>query len=103
MMIRVGSAATGTNTELTATATGGLRDGATVRKPAGEIAACLPGKPKSTAAEPTFIRGGHTTTTRTTQGGSSFGARSLRFTLASTLFAKASAAPNRRVQAPRST
>ena len=42
-----------TNTVLMVTATSVLRDGVAVRKQAGEIADCRPGKPRSMAAGPT--------------------------------------------------
>src|SRR6266478_3949645 len=89
--IRAGSTATVTNTATMVTATSALRDGVAVRKPDGEIAGYLPAKPRSTTAGPTCIRGDPTTITRTREGGSLFGAQSLRFTAAS-WFAKAQAA-----------
>jgi hypothetical protein len=49
-------------------------DGATARKPAGEIAVYLPAKPRSTAAGATLIRAFPTTTTRTSKGRSLFDA-----------------------------
>src|SRR5258706_11493731 len=78
----VGSAVTGTNSAPMATAMSVLQDGVAARKPDGQIAGYLPAKPRSTAAGLTSIRVVHTTITKTRQDRSSFGARSLRFTVA---------------------
>src|SRR5260370_11029575 len=80
--ISVGNTVTGTNTAPMVTAMSALRDGVAARKPVGEIADYLPAKPRSTAAGLTSTRGVPTTITKTMQGGSSFCARSLRFTVA---------------------
>ncbi len=91
-----GNAGTDTSIVCTAIATDVRLDGVTERKRDGATAVYLPAKPRSTAAKPTRMRDVPTTITRMSLGGSSFGAPSLRFTVAWS-FTKALADPNGRV------
>jgi len=60
--IRAGIAATDTNIGIRWGETSALQDGIAARKPAGEIAVYLPGKPRNTDAGPTCTKAVRTTT-----------------------------------------
>src|SRR6266851_2344235 len=73
-----GIAATDTNIGHKVGEMSALQDGIAARKPAGEIAVYLPGKPRNTDAGPTCTKAVRTTTMMRL-GESSFFARSSRF------------------------